>query len=315
MKNTMINAIKKGILSILILSSVFLFSCTPKSDKPTVVFMGSQISGNDMYTAIVQAWKEMAEEKGFNFLTHDAKLQEQEQINGIETYIARKVDVLMIDAINPSALDPYVQKAMEKGIKIIASGVELLHYDVWGTVDQVLTAEKCAEEAVNWIDNELNGKADIAILNDPKNTILLLRDKGFANVLSKRTSDINVVATATAVTAEAGMTATENILQANPSIKIIIASSGDAAVGAVEAIKGMGLADDKFGIFTINGSPLELKAIADGTVMRATVRFQLEKIPTMMMDAAEDLINDENPERVQPVEPQVINSTNVRDFL
>ena len=312
---------KKALALILVLClALSLVACggntaAEKKEDITIAFAGSIIAGNEMYTGVVAACTEIAKAEGVKYVTHDAQMNEAEQIKGIENFIAQQVDVIIIDAINPASLEPYIQEAMNAGIGIIASGVELQSYDVFCCVDQKLTGIVAAEEAVKWINEKLGGEAKIGYLSSESNVNLIEREVGYDEVLEAAGMLDNVVANLAAETVEQGMKQTENMLQANPDIKVIIAGSEDAAFGALEAVKGMGLATEDFGIFTINGTDSAIQMIKDGEVLRCTVRFQFEKIPEDNMSAALALARGEEIDKIKQVSVEAVTIENASNFV
>ena len=47
------------------------------------------------------------------------------QVNQVETFISNKIDLLLIDAVDPQAISPIPKKARDAGIVVVAIGVEL----------------------------------------------------------------------------------------------------------------------------------------------------------------------------------------------
>jgi len=294
-----------------------LAACTSrKTEKQIVIgWICSSIAGSEMYTAVTNEMQRLAQEAGVRFVPIDAQMSEARQVQAMEDFIAQGVNAIILDAMNPVSIDPYVLQAQDAGIKIVASGMELLHYDAWGLVDQQLAAEVCAEEAVKYINAKFGGAAKIGFLSFSTDQNLALREVGFNKVIKEKLPNSEILIVLTALLREEGVTQTENMMQAHPDIRVIMVANENCAFGAIEAIRGMGYRDDDFGIFTVNGSDYGIRLVSENTMLRCNVRFELEKIPYDIFNAALDLANGRPVPRQIPVSPMAVTIENAKDFL
>ena len=81
-----------------------------------------------------------------------------------------------------------------------------------------------------------------------------------------------VVKEASSVVADTGMTYTENFLQSNPDMKVIMSIGDGAAIGANQAVKAAGKAEG-FGIYAVDGTIEALQLMANGDPIKAEVSF------------------------------------------
>jgi len=308
---------KKFIALILVCLAMMLAACSSrKSGKQIVLgWVCPAIAGNEMYTVVTDEMQRLAQNAGVKLISSDAQMDEAKQVKAVEDFIAQGVNAIIIDALNPDSIDPYIVKAQNAGIKIVAGGTGIYHYDAWGLVDQVLAGECAAEEAVKYINTKFGGAAKIGYLSCPTNINITDRMTGYNNVLKVKSPDSEIKIDLSAITKEEGVTQTENIMQAHPDIRVLMIGHEDAALGAVEALRGMGYKDEDFGIFTVNGSPTGIKLVSENTMLRCTVRFELEKIPSQMINASIDLINGKPVPKMIPVSPMAVTIENAKDFL
>lgn len=195
---------------------------------------------DEYYVDLENSFKSYGAEKGYNIQLMDADADATTQISQIEDFITQGVDVILLSATDPDALAPSVEEATKKGIPVIA-------YD--GQVNSDLTSTQCifdfyedGEQVGNWtvdyINNNLDGKAKIAVVDFPASPIVCgKRAQGFIDTVSKL-DGVEIVAQQDGkATRTDSMSVVENILTANPDVDIVYGINYDTAAGAKAAIE------------------------------------------------------------------------------
>jgi ribose transport system substrate-binding protein len=155
------------------------------------------------------------------------------QIAQLRNFINEGVDAILINPNSPTAFDPIIAQAKQKGIMVIATDQEVTSKDaLYVGIDQKAWAMKSAE----WLAKTLNGKGNIVCINGvaghPANQA---RVAGYKEVFAKYPG-IKVLNEVNADWDEAkGQQAMQNLLATYPNIDGVWVQDGMAA-GAWRAI-------------------------------------------------------------------------------
>ena len=164
------------------------------------------------------------------------------QNNAIETYIADKVDGMVVVAIDTNGIMPAVQAAAAAGIPVAA-------------VDAILPAGP--QIAQVGVDNEAAGRAigehflkvtggtgKLGIVGALNSTIQNVRQKGFEDVV-KAAPGITMAGVVDGRNVQDNaMSAAESLMTANPDLTAIYATGEPALLGAVAAVESQGRQGD-----------------------------------------------------------------------
>ncbi len=192
---------------------------------------------NPFFVSMADSAKATAKEMGLDLTVVSADNDSAKQTSDVEDLISKGIKVLIINPEDSAAIAPAVKDAQAKGIKVIAVDryVEDVTVDTYIGTDNVKAGEAAAKEFLA----KVGEGADIAVLQGILGASSAIdRYQGFMNVLKDK---VSVVADQTAnYDRTEGLTVTEDILQAHPGIKGIIAANDEMALGAIQAISGAG---------------------------------------------------------------------------
>lgn len=164
------------------------------------------------------------------------------QIQIVDSMIARRVDGLAVAAAERHALSGPIDRAAALGIPVTVfdSGVDTGKYMTYIATDNYDAGEKGARELARL----LGGKGSVAlIMHAPGSASTMDRERGFGDVIAREFPRIRIVARQYGMSNRSrAMTATEDILTANPRLNGIFASSEPSGVGAALALKSRRLA-------------------------------------------------------------------------
>lgn len=140
------------------------------------------------------------------------------QVQAIEDFISMGVDGIMLNALDTSAVEDVIQKAMDAGIKVgVYPSMENVTFNfVFDEYDWGYTE---GEEAAKWIDEKLGGSATIMSFAQAENSAVMERYQGIVDGVNENVKDPSKVVwleySGTDNTSEA-MTAMESVLQRIP---------------------------------------------------------------------------------------------------
>lgn len=239
-----------ALLAILAICTAFLAACGSSSSSST---SGSSSSGNkgpfligvsngfvdsewrsqmisDLQSANAQYMKQGLT-KDLVIVSSDVDVQGQAQ--QIRNLINRGVNAIIVDPNSPSALNPVIKEATDKGIVVISVDQEVT---APSAVNVVINQTDWAKISMQWLAQQLNGKGNIVIINGiagaPANEA---RYNGVKQVLSQY-PNIKVLNVVNANWDEAtGQQKMAAILASQPNIDGIWSQDG-MAQGALQAI-------------------------------------------------------------------------------
>ena len=153
-----------------------------KDLKSVGVTVGSL--GNPFFVQIVKGVEAKAKELGGDKVSVTAVSADYDlnkQYSQIENFIASGVDLIVVNAADPAAIEPAVRMAQAQGIVVAAVDVKAQGADVTVTTDNVQAGEK----ACQYIVDKLGGKGAVAIQNGPPVSAVIDRVNGCKAVLAK----------------------------------------------------------------------------------------------------------------------------------
>ncbi len=226
---------------------------------------------NPVWAELCQVAQEYGKQKGIELTVVDCQNDSGKQITQIENFIQSGMDGIIFCAADINAMGPVVQQAKDKGIAVMSYGLVSENSDTEFICNNYSIGENIGKQAAQWIIDNLDGKAKVAILDQPEQPEIMQRSKGIRDTLAKMVPESEIVASASAVTASNGMKHTETFLQANPDLKVIACIGDGGAVGANEAVIAAGKDAPDFGIFSADGTTEVLEKIKAGQPTRMSL--------------------------------------------
>ena len=215
---------------------------------------------NPFFVAIGKGAEESAKKINPNVkvTTLSTKYDLNTQVGQIENFIANKIDLLLVNAVDPKAIAPVLKKARDAGIVVVAVDVGAEGADYTVMSDNVAAGAN----ACDYIVKKLNGKGNVVIVNGPPVTAVTDRVKGCKQVFAKNTG-IKVLSDNQDAkgSRDGGMAVMQDLLTANPKIDAVFAINDPTGIGAELAIKQA----KRTGIFItgVDGAPDAVVALKD----------------------------------------------------
>ncbi|MFD4927609.1 ribose ABC transporter substrate-binding protein RbsB [Peribacillus butanolivorans] len=289
---------KKIVSLFMILSLMVLAACSmdsgQKDDKKETkdsmkdVKVGVSIStlNNPFFVSLKDGIEKEAKEKGMKVTVVDAQDDTAKQISGIEDLILQKVDILLVNPTDSSAISSAVQSANEAGIPVIT----IDRSSEEGDIETFIASDNVAggELAAEYLVKELGENAKVVELEGVSGASATReRGKGFHNIADKQLEVL------TSQTAEfdrtKGLNVMENILQGKKDIQGVFAHNDEMALGAIEAIKAAG---KDIIVVGFDGNDDALKAVENGE-LKATIAQQPALIGKEAVNASEKVLKGE----------------------
>ncbi|TFY94174.1 sugar ABC transporter substrate-binding protein [Pseudomonas nabeulensis] len=241
------------------------------------------------YVQLRDGAKAAAAKDGDELIFLDANGDISKQNNDIQDLLTRKVDVLIINAVNPDAVGASLEAAKRSKVPVIA-------------VDRAINAPVATTIGRNNAQmGELSGKALVAALKqkgvtsgkiieiqgDAGGTVMKERRKGFHTALAG--TDFKVIDGPYSEYMRANaVTAMQDLLQAHPDLKAVIAHNDDMAMGALQVLNESGKKDVL--VAGVDGLSEAINAIQNGDQYVATALNDPRYLGEVAIEAARGLI-------------------------
>lgn len=247
--------IKKTLVAFaVVLSLVFCFAgCTggnlsSKSKTVAVITKGSDSDfWNDVKNGAFSAATEYNIDITFEGPDSEEDYESQNQM--IENAVSKNVGAIVLSAIDYEKNAPAVQKAIDKGIKVITvdSDVDADGKELFIGTDNVSAGKKAAEQAIELCKNKK--AVNIGIVNYGENTENgKQRLKGFTDYIEKVKNAKVVASVNVESNAESATLGAKQLIEENKGINVLIGFNEWSTLGVGCAIKELNLKDEVFGI-------------------------------------------------------------------
>lgn len=294
-----------------------------KDDGTFKVGITIQSLENSYWAGVFGEVETLLKEKGWDYTILACNDSSATQIEQIENFITDDVDLIMVHPSDPNAIEDYLQKARDAGIKVMCWDDKMTNTDLNWILDNAELGYTIGTEAANFINENYteSKKAQVAIMNYPQTPILLDRENGILKALKEICKDnYEVVAQQPALDAQTALSNMETILQANPDVKVVCSIGAGGDIGANEAFMTAtgGKIPDDMGIFSADATQQQLEAIVNGEASRASVGFEgsNKKTAAAVVDLYDKLLNGEKFADQNLVRPLlVIDKDNAEEYL
>lgn len=206
----------------------------------------------------------------------------EQQVAVLQQFLARRVDVVIVEGIESEIVAPVLQKIRVAGIPVIVADMRIHGVEASGSVHSA--NEKGGEIAAGFLVEQLRGQGTIAHLRGLLTSDNGIdRSRGFHNVVDAY-SGIRIVEAHSQWPREEGAAAVRSLLAAHPRIDAVFANSDSLALGAIDAIEEAGRTG-QIAVVGFDAMPGALLAVARGT-MAATVRQMPEVMGRLAIELA-----------------------------
>jgi len=202
---------------------------------------------NPYYVYMKQGFEDAGKAAGYTVEVQVADNDDAAQLAQVTAMIQKKPCAIALNAVKSAPAAAIVKAANDAGIPVftvnvtvdedamLSQGAKIVQYL---GADNVAGGRQSAEQVLK--DMGADAELKIGFVSEPDEVPVVLRDKGFTDGIS---ADPNAKVVATVdgnVKPDDSLRVTQEMLQGNPDINVIFASTGPAAYGAIQAVSGSG---------------------------------------------------------------------------
>ncbi|MCE7906927.1 MAG: sugar ABC transporter substrate-binding protein [Candidatus Omnitrophica bacterium COP1] len=302
---------------------IVLSACTPQaSENDGRKKIGAIVFQEDQYFRLVEyGMRDAAREMNVNLMVNNSFGAMDKEIALIDTYIASRVDAIVVAPLSAQSSIAALRRAHEGGIPVITYDSYLdADFDASNIrSDQVQLGHLTGQAAVKFIVEKLGGKAKVGLVEyvslapEPASQ----RVKGFKDQITTLPG-VEIVTEQDAWLAPEATVLVENMLTAHPEINLIWAANEGGTVGAVNAVTGKNRAGEVFVFGTDMSEQIGTFLLAEKPVLQAVTGQKPFDIGRQSVLAAVNVI-DKKPVEKKVAMPGVLFSTEkpqeVRDYM
>lgn len=280
------------------LAAACLVSCGPRpgAEKTTGPAQAKQIrlagivfQEDQFFRLVLFGMRDAAAKAGVELLEGNSNNKPEKEIELINTYVARKVDAILVSPLSRKGSVAALQQAHDKGVTIVTYNAPV-DADISASYIECTPTDlgrKTGAAARQYIEQKLGGKARVAIVAFkslvPEQSDA--RTGGFKEEM-KKLPGVEIVAEQDAWLPEMAVKKVGDILTANPDVNIIYAANEGGTIGAVLAVKNAGKAG-QIAVFGTDSSEQLLDMLqAPDNVLQAITSQQPVKVGQLAVEAA-----------------------------
>lgn len=229
---------------------------------------------NQYWADLLKFEEELARDAGVEIISTQADDNPAKQSEDIDNLIARNVDVLAIDAIDPNAIVPALDAAAAAGIPVIAliaepaGGEFAVHY--------YLSSYEDGFDACTHIARELGGEGEMIMLTGPLDLPPAAeRAEGCTDAIAEQPNIEMVSVYNTDYSLRDAEQKMTDALEVHGEVDAVFGGNDDVALGAIRAMEAAGQDPTEKVVIGVDGTKAALDAICDGKMRETFATFAL----------------------------------------
>jgi ribose transport system substrate-binding protein len=276
-------------------------SAKPTGNRKKIGFSQPDTSAS-IWTPLMLGAQQECQARGYELLESHANSQLDAQLSEIQTWIAEGVGAIVALPLDNNAIIPLIKSAHSKGVKFLDySDNALPGVDGWVIFDNLQGAKLVGDYAGQWVNQNLGGKAEVALLTHQIQLTGKQRIDGSVAALQSVAPGAKVVAQHEGVLSPDTFPAFQSMLQAHPNINVVICIADEGCAGVEQAFLGTHPSaqriKDMF-ICGFDGSGPVIKAIGTGGPIRATGALDAVAIGKASIETAANAIEGTTPTKI-----------------
>lgn len=284
-----------------------------KSGEKKIVVGTTMLSmQNEFIVNVNDEMAKKAEALGVELITVDAERSPLKQIEQVESFIAQKVDVIIMNPCEVEASSPAVTKALAAKIPIInVNSATSAKPTAFVGSDDV----ESGRIAMKFIAEKLNGKGNVVMIHGYMGQAAQLQREQGAKEILKQYPNLKLIAQQTGEWDRAkSMALMENWIQSHGAgINAVFAQNDEMGLGAAKALTDANL-KNKIIVVSIDAIPDALEAVKKG-MLDATVFQNAQEQGGKAIETAVKIAQGQPYDKETLIPFQLITKANLANFV
>lgn len=286
---------------------------SPGGEKKGIVIGVSLLNlSNEFIVMLNKAMDEKARQLGVQLIVNDAQRSAEKQVQQVESFVAQKVDAIILNPCEVEASSPAVEKALAAGIAVVNVNSET---QVAPTAFVGSRDEDSGHIALEYLAQRLNGRGGVVMMHGfMGQAAQIKRAQGARDVLA-RTPGLKLLAEQTAEWDRAkAMALMENwILSYGDRINAVFAQNDEMGMGALIALE-QSKRKNKVVVVGVDAITDALEAVRDGR-LDATVFQDARGQGGTAVETAVKVIRKQPYEKQVLIPFQLVTKENVAQYM
>lgn len=265
---------------------------------------------NPFYSVIDEELRLMIESRGDILLTRDPALDQDKQNDQIHELLAGGIDLLVINPVDFQQIRPALEEAREADVPVVIVDSQVSDPSLVACTiasDNYGAGVLCAEHLMSTRDS-----ARIALLEHPTAQSAVDRIRGFCDTIAAHPQYQIAGRASSDGQLELAMPALDGLLDADPTIDVVMALNDPTALGAMAALEERHLLERTL-VYGVDGAPEAKNMIFEG-VMTATVAQSPIQIGQTTAQVIYQILSGQAYESEIIVPVELITEENVEQF-
>lgn len=269
--------------------------------------------GNPFFVQVAKGAEAKAKELGGDGVQVTALASDYDlnrQYSQIDNFIASGVELILLNAADPEAIEPAVRRAQEAGVVVVAVDVSAAGADATVQTDNL----EAGRLACQYIVDALPDGGSMAIINGPPVSAVIDRVNGCKEVIDAA-GTIEIVSDNQngKGSREGGLEVMIGLLTAFPDIDAVFSINDPQSIGADLAAKQLGVSE--LIITSVDGAPSIEDALKSDTLVEASAAQDPYKMAQMAVEVGLDIMQGNPPAETTVLIPaELITRDNVADY-
>jgi ABC-type sugar transport system substrate-binding protein len=251
---------------------------------------------------------------GLPIKLEDAKGDSFRQTAIIESFVAQGAKAIVTCVLDLPALLPSLKSAQDAGVYIIASTNEAVG-DKGTTL--IITNDRMGsavgDYAADYINKQLNGKANVAILDYPPVPEIADRAAAMKKALLAGAPNVTIVGNFTGGLPDEGVKSVATAIAKYPKIDVIMSINDAGAFGAVKALRAADVDPKSVAIVSVDAEPDARNMIKANEFFLASFDNDPANTGALSIDAAVKMLAGDNVPKLISMQGRMIDASNVNE--
>ncbi|MFF7334363.1 substrate-binding domain-containing protein [Streptomyces sp. NPDC008150] len=298
---------RRALAAPLVCVCLSLAGCSAESDASTThtgpVRIGFVNGGtSEFHTCLQASVEDTAQDNLATATVANSGGSAARELANVKSMIAKKVDVIILQTVNTSALDADVDAAWKAGVPIFLTSLTPPEGNGHILGAAVSRLPPIGALDAGWVNSEVGGRAtEVGVISGDGSASSDQMTEGFTEALD---SNVHVAAQAEGFYAEdKAKSAASAMIQAHPNLDYVFVASEQMGFGVRAALDAAGAQD--VGIVTVNGTDDGLKALKSGE-FAATVSDSAMDLGALAVTNALGLLRKDDVSKIDYVPTRLV---------
>jgi len=269
---------------------------TATADEPEAVIGVSVLTmTNPFFVDLADAMVQQGAKHNYRVEVTTGELNVATQMTQVNEFIVKQVDAIVLCPCDSKAIGTSIAAANKAGIPVFTADIACLADDVEVVCHVATDNYGGGKLAGQTMVELLGGVGKVAIIDYPEIESVILRTKGFREVVEKIPGMEIVGAWPGQGDRAVAAKEAEGVLQQHPDLDAFFAINDPTGVGVAIALKEAGKAD-RIKIIAFDAQPMGRRAVKNGEIYATIVQYP-RKIGATVIDAVARYMNAEELEK------------------